>query len=164
MIQIDFAQVLTTIVGFLLVVWVLRKYAWGPILDLLDARRDKIRADFAEAQQALDDAEQLKGDFATKLSDIKVIERERVQEAVSRGENLAEGIVSEARRQADTTRQKADADLAIEADKAQVALRDSVVEMAIGAAEKVIGERLDDAKHRQLIQEYIENLGEMPNA
>ena len=105
-----------------------------------------------------------KGDFESKLGDIKVIEREKIQEAVKRGEELADGIVTDARSQADTTRQKAEADLDIEAQKARVELRDSVVNMAVGAAEKVIGERLDDQKHRQLIQEYIDNLGELPNA
>jgi len=164
MIQIDYAQILTTIIGFLLVVWVLKKYAWGPILDLLDARREKIRNDFADAEKALGDAESLKSEFEVKLSDIKVIERERVQEAVKRGEHIAEGIVSEARTSAESTRKKAESDIAIESDKAQIALRDTVVAMAIGAAEKVISERLDDQKHRQLIQDYIDHLGDMPHA
>ena len=157
-------QLLTTILGFVLIVLVLKKFAWGPILDILDQRRDKIKSDFAEAEQNLQEAEQLKGNFENKLGDIKVIEREKIQEAVKRGEELATGIVTDARSQADTTRLKADADLEIEAQKARLELRDSVVNMAIGAAEKVIGERLDDDKHRKLIQEYIDNLGEMPNA
>jgi F-type H+-transporting ATPase subunit b len=162
--HIDLAQVLTNIIGFLLVVWVLRRFAWGPILDLLDARREKIRSDFADAERALSEAEDLKGEFNAKLSDIKVIEREKVQEAVKRGEGIAEGIVGEARRQADGLRDKAQTDIALEAEKAQLALRDSVVQMAILASEKVIGERLDDDKHRRLIREFIDNLGEMPNA
>ncbi len=162
--HIDIAQVLTNIIGFLLVVWVLRKFAWGPILGLLDARREKIRSDFAEAEQALSDADKLRDDFEQKIGDIKVIEREKVQEAVKRGEGIAEGIVGEARRQADSTRQKAETDLALETDKAQIALRDTVVGMAIGAAEKVVDERLDDDLHRKLIKDYIDNLGEMPNA
>jgi F-type H+-transporting ATPase subunit b len=162
--HIDLAQVLTNIIGFLLVVWVLRRFAWGPILDLLDARREKIRSDFAEAERALNEAEDLKGEFNAKLGDIKVIEREKVQEAVKRGEGIAEGIVGEARRQADGLRDKAQTDIALEAEKAQLELRDSVVQMAIMASEKVIGERLDDDKHRRLIREFIDNLGEMPHA
>jgi F-type H+-transporting ATPase subunit b len=162
--QIDFAQVATNIIGFLLVVWILRKFAWGPILSLLDARREKIRNDFAEAEKALGEAEELKGDFAAKLGDIKTIERQKVQEAVKRGEGIADGIVGEARRQADGLREKAQFDISVETDKAQIALRDTVIAMAMGAAEKVIGERLDDQKHRQLIQDYIENLGELPHA
>ena len=162
--QLDLAQILTTLVGFVIVVLILRKYAWGPILDMLDERREKIRSEYDDAEKALTDAETLKGDFQAKLGDIKTIERERVQEAVKRGEGIADGIVSDAREQAETTRTKTLADLELEAEKAQISLRDSVVEMAMGAAEKVIGESLDEQKHRRLIQEYIDKLGEMPNA
>lgn len=160
-------QLLTQMVGFIILVLILKKYAWGPILDMLDQRRDKIDGDYKAAEKNLAEAEQLKGDFELKLTDIKVIEREKVQEAVKRGEDLAEGIVGKARHQAEETKQKADQDIGIEAQKAQLELRDSVVSMAIGAAEKVIGERLDDNLHRKLIQDYINNMGtsgETPNA
>lgn len=161
---IDPAQILTTIVGFVLVVWILGKTAWGPILDFLDARREKIRKDFADAERALTDAEALKGDFEHKLADIRAIERERVQEAVKRGEQVADGIVAEAREKAGAVLEKAKADIEIEAEKAQIHLRLDVVDMTIIVAEKLIGERLDDDKHRALIREYIESLGEVRHA
>ena len=157
-------QLLTTLVGFVILMWILKKYAWGPILDMLDQRRDKIESDYAAAEKELSEAETLKGDFATKLGEIKVIERERVQEAVKKGEELADGIVTKARGEMDQARQKGMQDLDIEARKAELQLRDDVAELAIGAAEKLIGERLDDAKHRQLIQQYIDQVGESPNA
>ena len=59
---------------------------------------------------------------------------------------------------------KAEQDIELEVHQANLVLRDSVVAMAIGAAEKVIGERLDDAKHRKLIQDYIDNMGSTGNA
>jgi len=151
-------QLLTTALGFIFFVMILGKYAWGPILNVLDERRDKVEADYAAAEKNLAEAEQLKGDFESKLNDIKVIEREKVQEAVKRGEGLADGIVAKARTQADDTRHKAEQDIDLETHKAQIELRDSVVAMAIGAAEKVIGERLDDDLHRKLISDYIDSL------
>ena len=157
-------QLVTTLVGFLILMWILKKYAWGPILDMLDQRRDKIDSDYAAAEKELSEAETLKGDFATKLGEIKVIERERVQEAVKKGEELADGIVTKARGEMDQARQKGMQDLDIEARKAELQLRDDVAALAIGAAEKLIGERLDDAKHRQLIQQYIDQLAENPDA
>ncbi len=157
-------QLLTTLVGFLILVWIMKKYAWGPILDMLDARRDKIENDYAAAEKELSEAETLKGDFESKLGEISVIQRERVQEAVKKGEELADGIVVKARGEMDEARQKSMQDLDIETRKAELQLRDDVATLAIGAAEKLIGERLDDAKHRQLIQQYIDRLGEMPNA
>ena len=152
-------QLLTQMAGFIILVLILKKYAWGPILDMLDQRRDKVDGDYKAAEKNLADAEQLKSEFELKLSDIKAIEREKVAEAVKRGEGLAEGIVGKARTQAEETKTKADQDIEIETQKAQLELRDSVVAMALGAAEKVIGERLDDALHRKLIQEYIDSIG-----
>ncbi len=162
--HIDLPQVLTNILGFVIVVLILRRLAWRPILDFLDARREKIRKDYTDAERAVADAEQMRADFEHKLADIKVIERERVQEAVKRGEGVAGGIVAEARTKADATLAKAKADIDTEVEKAQISLRDDVVRMAIQAAEKVIGERLDDESHRRLIREYIDSLGEARRA
>ena len=156
-------QLLTQMAGFIILVLILKKYAWGPILDMLDKRREKVDGDYKAAEKNLADAEQLKADFELKLSDIKALERERVQEAVKRGEGLADGIVGKARTHAEETKAKAEQDIEIETQKAQLELRDSVVAMAIGAAEKVIGVRLDDELHRKLIQEYINSIGS-PNA
>ena len=151
-------QLLTTAVGFVFFVMILGKFAWGPILNVLDERRSKVEDDYASAEKNLADAEQLKGEFESKLADIKAIEREKVQEAVKRGEVLADSIVTKARTSADDTKNKAAQDIELETHKAQIELRDSVVAMAIGAAEKVVGERLDDDLHRKLIREYIDGL------
>jgi len=148
-------QLLTTALGFIFFVWILGKFAWGPILDLLDERRSKIDGDYTAAERNLAEAEQLKSEFEAKLADIKTLEREKVQEAVKRGEDIADSIEKKARLNADETRVKADRDIELEAHKAQIGLRDDVVDMAIVAAEKVIGERMDDDLHRKLITEYI---------
>jgi len=158
----NITNLLTTLVGFLLFLWVMAKFAWGPILDLLDQRRQKVEDDYAAAERNLAETERLKGEFESKLADIKTIEREKVQEAVKRGEELADGIVGKARTGADEIRRKAEQDIEIEGQKARITLRDSVVAMAIGAAEKVIAERLDDDLHRRLITDYIETLERGP--
>ena len=155
----NITNLLTAVVGFLLFVWVLAKFAWGPILSLLDQRRDDIQEDYAAAERNLAEAESLKGEFELKLQDIKVIEREKVQEAVKRGEDLAHTIVDKANEEAVHKVEKAEQDIELEAQQAQLVLRDSVVSMAIGAAEKVIGERMDDDLHRKLIQDYIDSIG-----
>jgi len=154
----NITNLLTTAGGFILFVWVLAKFAWGPILNLLDARRQKIEGDYSAAEKNLAESEQLKGEFESKLADIKSIERERVQEAVKRGEGIAGGIVDKAHTDAAAKITKAEQEIEIEAHKAQLELRNTVVALAMGAAEKVIGTKLDDEMHRKLITEYIEEL------
>ncbi len=57
---VDVPQVLTQILGFLLMVWILRRYAWGPVLGMLEARREKIAGEFREAERPKGEAMGLK--------------------------------------------------------------------------------------------------------
>ncbi len=151
----------TNILAFLLFLWVLRKYAWGPLMSLLDSRRDKIQADYDSAADKLGEAEQLHRDYEAKLAEIKSLERERVQEAVKRGEEIAQRLESDARAKAGDFLTKAEGDLAREVTAARLELRSQVVDMALAAAEKLVKEKLDDRKHRELVESFIQDLGDV---
>ena len=152
---------ITNVIAFLILLFILRKFAWGPILGMLDARKDKIRADYEAAQSKVDEAETLRTDFEDKLASIQSTERERVQEAVKRGEDLAKTLEGEARAKASGILEKANADLDRDVSEARIALRKEVVDMAIQAAEMLVKEKLDDDKHRQLVEGFIQDLGDI---
>ena len=154
------ALLLTNIVAFLIFFFVLKKYAWVPLLAMLDARRDKIQADFDAAELELKNADALRAQFDAKMVEIKEIQREKVQEAVKTGEGIAADLENSARDKASQFMEKAEADLDREVRAARMDLRANTVDMAIQAAEMVIQERLDDQKHRQMIEEFITRLGE----
>lgn len=154
------ALLITNIMAFLILLWILRRYAWGPLLMMIDARRDKIRSDYASAAKELEDAEKLRDQFDAKMADIKNIERERVQEAVKRGEGIAARLEDDARGKAGDFLSKAESELGREVTAARLDLRATTVDMAILAAEKVIQEKLDDKKHRRMIEDFIGELGE----
>lgn len=154
------ALLATNIVAFLIFFWVLKKYAWGPLLAMLDARRDKIQADFDAAEAELQSAETLRAEFDAKMAEIKEIQREKVQEAVKMGEGIAANLEQKARDEASQYTEKAEADLEHEVRAARMDLRKSTVDMAIQAAEMVVKESLDDQKHRQLVEDFITRLGE----
>jgi len=151
----------TNILAFLILLWILRKYAWGPILGMLDGRREKIAGDYQAAQGKIDEAEDLRSDFENKLTAIQQTERERVQEAVKRGEELAKGIEQEARQKAANILEKGEGDLERDVAEARLELRAQVVNLAIGAAEQLVNEKLDDQKHRQLVEGFIQSLGDI---
>ncbi len=154
------ALLLTNIVAFLIFFWVLRKYAWGPLLAMLDTRREKISSDFAAAEKELSDAEALRASFDAKIAEIKSLEREKMQEAVKRGEAIAGELEANARDKAGQFLEKAEGELEREVRTARLQLREKTVDMAIAAAEKIIQEKLDDPKHRQLVEDFITRLGE----
>src|SRR5262245_54659843 len=64
---IDIRQVLTQVVGFLIMVFLLRRFAWGPVLGLLEARRQKIAGEFEEAEKRKAEAGELKSRYELEL-------------------------------------------------------------------------------------------------
>lgn len=155
------ALLITNIVAFIIFFLVLKRFAWGPLLSMLDQRRDKVQGDYEAAEQELQKAEDLRGEFDVKMGQIKDIERERVQEAVKRGEAIANSLEKDAREKAGDFLSKAEGDLDREVATARLQLRKQTVDMAIAAAEKVIKEKLDDAKHRKMIEDFIQQLGDI---
>ncbi len=147
-----------TIVTFLIVLFVLRRYAFGPIQAMIDKRRDTIREALDEADKAREEAKQLR----------ELTQKEREAAGAERTE-----LLDEARRQATDSarraREEADADLqrrleenqkAIEAENRRFReeIRRDVVELTLLAAEKVTRKSLDENDQKRLIDETIDEL------
>ena len=152
---IDFKQVATQIVGFLIFLFLIRKYAWGPVLETLEARRAKIVGDLAHAEKEKQDAAALKADLDRQLKGIEAQARQKIQDAVSEGQKIAADIKSEAQDQARQRLERAEADIQTERLKAEKALQEDVAKMAVQGAEKILKKKLDEAEQRRLIAEYV---------
>jgi F-type H+-transporting ATPase subunit b len=147
-----------TIVAFLITLYVLRRYAFGPIQKTIDERRERIEQSIHDAEEARNEARRL-------------LEEHRSLIGQARGQ--AEGILSEARRvadaQRDRVREETEADrlrrleetrrqIEAETHRALEQIRAEVAELTVVAATKVTGKALDDADHRRLIDEAISEL------
>ena len=157
---IDFKQVLTQIVGFLIFLWLIRKYAWGPVLETLENRRQKIAADLAHAERERQDAAALKSDLDRQLKGIDAQARAKVQEAVVEGQKLAAEIKTDAQAQARARLQRAESEIEGERAKAQKALHEDLARMAVLGAEKILRKKLDETEQRRLIAEFIADVKE----
>lgn len=153
--DIQWKLVFTQVVAFLIVLWVLRKYAWGKLLGLIDERREHIASEFDQIEKGKEDVETLKVKYQQELAEIDTTARARIQEAVSEANDLAATIKEEARKEAVALRVKTNQDIEMELDKANVALRDRMVGAVIVATEKLIRERLDSDKHKKLISDFL---------
>lgn len=151
-------QALTHAVGFLITVWILKRFAWGPLLALLEERRNKIADEFKSIEEEKVKTAQLTGDYEAKLKEIDAERRVKLVEAVNEGKKIAEEIKSAARSEAKEINAKAKADLVRDVAKAKVQLKNDMVAMTVTAAERIINEKLDDAKHRELIGSFIDNV------
>lgn len=151
-------MLLTHAVGFLIALWILKRFAWGPITNILEERRQKIKSDFDEAADNRKKSEQLLADYEAKLKEIDAEARAKIQEAVKEGQKVASEIQADAQRKAKEQIERAKSELARDVEKARAQLKEDMIGMTLTAAEKLIAEKLDEQKHRQLISNFIDEV------
>ena len=157
---IKFPELLTQIIGFLIAVWILKKFAWKPLMGMLEQRRTKISGDLDAAEKTKEEASEVLADYQNKLKDIDAEARIKIQEAVADGNKIAAEVREQARVEAKDIISKARDELARDVAKAKIELRDDMVSMAIHATERIISERLDEDKHRELINSFLDEVEE----
>jgi len=156
--NVQLPQILTHIVGFLIAFWVLKRYAFKPLLRILEERREKIRADFDEADRAKSAAAKLEADYGERLKNIEAEARQKIQEAINDGRRVSTEIKEQAHTEAREIIEKAKADLLRDIATAKVQLKEEIVAMTLNATEKVMRESLDDERHRKLINDFIDRV------
>jgi F-type H+-transporting ATPase subunit b len=148
----------THLVAFLLFIWVIKTYAVGPVLRLLDERRDKIAEQFDQAAATEKRAIALREEYEGHLRQIDEEARKKVQEEVTRARRIAEEIVENSRAEAVQVLEKARANTEVQVDQARAKLKDEIVTMILVASEHLLRERLDDRKNRDLVASFIEDM------
>ncbi len=158
--NLEWQQIVTHAIGFLITLWILKRYAWKPLLALMEERRNRIINEFQTIEQEKAKVAQTAAQYETKLKEIDAERRAKLVEGVEEGKKIAADIKAQAQKEVKDLHDKTKADLEREVAKARVELRDQMVTITMTAAEKVIHEKLDDAKHRQLIDRYIAEIEE----
>ena len=156
---IDIRQVITQIIGFLLMLWILRRYAWAPVLNLLEERRQKIAGEFQEADRRKADADALKAQYEQELRGVEAVARQRLQEAVAEGQRVAAEIKAQANVDALARVARADDEIAREREKAKELLKEQMIHLSMRSAEKILRQKLDEKTQRQLVSEFIDEVG-----
>ena len=157
-VSLDFQQILSQSLSFLLLLWVLRRFAWRPLLTLLDARRARIEEDLRQIAKSKDDVARLQAEYAQKLAQIHDEARVKIQEAVLDGKRIAIEVQEQARAQANAILTKSKETVELELAKAKVTLRDQVAGMTVEAVEKILRQKLDLKTDRQLVEAILEEL------
>ncbi len=144
-----------TIAVFLLVLWVLRRFAWGPILGALDAREAGIRGSIDDATAMRAEAAALLEEHRKQLADARRQAQEIVAEGRSAAERLGREIQDKARQEGDRIVERARAEIEREKDAALAEIRAESVELALAAASRLLRERLTDDKDRALVRGFL---------
>jgi F-type H+-transporting ATPase subunit b len=156
---IDIRMVGTQILGFLLLLWGLSKWAWGPLTKQLEARRQKIAGEFAEAERRQQAADQVKAKLEQDLRAIDAQARAKLQEAVSEGQKVAGEIRAQAQKEALDRMTRAEEEMMREREKAKELLKEQVIALSLATAEKILKTKLDEPAQRKLAGQFIDEVG-----
>ena len=144
------------LVIFLLVLFILYRLAWGPLLKILNERRARIAQGVEATQRALQELEAAEKERQAKLEEARREAQAMLDRITKQAEDLRKELEAKAREQAEALMAKARAEIQQERQKAVQDLRSQVADLAVMAAGRIIGESLDAKKHRELIERTIE--------
>ncbi len=147
-----------TLLVFLLVLWVLGKFAWGPILGALDAREQGIRKSIDDAAAMRAEAQLLLEEHRKQVADARRQSQEIVAEGRAAAERVGREIQDRAREEANRIVERARAEIERERDAALGKIREEAVELALAAASRLLRERLDEDRDRVLVQQFLSEL------
>ena len=152
------AQFVVNILAFLLLLLILKKFAWGSLLKLIDDRRAKITSEFESIERTKAELEKLKTDYQKHLDRIEEEARSKIQQAVDEGRRVGAEVEESARAHAREVLEKSKEAIALEVAKARLELKDQVVDLAIQATHKVLQQHLDEETDRRMIEAFIKEI------
>lgn len=157
---VNFWTALFVLINTLVVFFVARKFLFGPVMKMIEDRQNEIDKMYDEADTAMDEAEAMAKEFQQKLDEAHATSERIVKEAVARGQSREEEIVFKANAQATAMLTKASADIAQEKKKAINEAKDEISSLAMTIAGKVVGHSLNEADQVQLVDRFIDELGD----
>ena len=144
-----------TLVVFGILVFILGKYAWGPILAAVDAREKGIQAALDEAAERNQEAETLLEKYKENLADARRQANELLAEGKAAGDSIRMEIEEKARGEAQSIIDRARAEIKRERDAAIAEIKRESVDLALSAATRLMQENLDQEKDRALVERYL---------
>jgi F-type H+-transporting ATPase subunit b len=147
-----------TLVTFIIVAFVLRRVAWGPLLTAVNEREKQIQSSIEAAKKERAEAEKLLSEQKTAIAQARAETAEQLRKTTSDMEKLREELMGKSKAEAEAL--KADARKTIEAEriKAIADLKNEAVNLGIQIAEKLLVKKLDDNEHRALAEQFVADL------
>ena len=146
--------------SFLLLIFLVKKYAWGNLSSILDERAEKISSDIDGAEEARKKAEELASKREAELAGSRTEAKTIIENAKETAEKSKADILAEAKLEAGRLKEKANQEIAQNKAEALQSVKGDVADLTISLAGKIISQILDSQAHKELIDQYIDQLGE----
>ena len=162
MLALDLQQILSQAISFIVLLMILRRFAWRPLLTILDERRRRIETTLGDVARQKTQMERLQADYSQRLAKIDDEARVKIQQAVLEGKRIALEVQEQARAQGQAILAKSKETVELELAKAKVTLRDQIVDMTVEAVERVLQQKLDAKTDRHLVETVLDELEGKP--
>lgn len=149
---------LITLVGFLLLFLLIKRFAWQSLMNIINERERSINADIDKAEEARKSAEKQREETQQQLQQARNNANEILNRAQKEGSDLQKNIISEAKEDAVRLKQQTHREIELERQQAFHNMRSEIGQMSVDIATKILGREVNDQDHQNLIEEFIEGL------
>lgn len=154
----DYGVLLLTVCNFLLLVYLLKKFAWGPIIGALEKREQQIENDKQTAASARQSAEQLKQELDERLAQISNEAAQKMAAAVKAGEKQKDQLLAQAKEQAERLLEQATAQIQAEKEKALADVRGEIASLSLLAASRVVEQNLTTDNADKIVEQVLKEV------
>jgi len=147
-----------TIITFLLLFYVLAKFAWKPLLKMLEERENLIKDSLNDAEKAKLELERLNEESEKIIEKARVDAQKILAESKTTAEKVKEDTIAKAKEASNKIRDDAKEQIQVEKDKALNDIKKEVVDLSISVAEKLINKNLSDAENKAMIKESLKKV------
>ena len=151
---------LMILLNFGVIVLIMKHFLFEPVSNFMEARENEIKDQIQSAKTVEEEAKAFKKEYEAKLARADEEGKELIREHVQKGENRAFEIIKSAESEIESMKLHAHRELETERVKAINELKDQISELAVMSASKVIQKTLDEAAHKEMIDQFIEEVGD----
>lgn len=157
---IDFLVLIVYVINFGLVLFLLQRFAYKPILGMLEKRQQRISDSLAAADKAAEEAAQQRAKFETELGKARQSSQEDARKAAEATEKMRQEILNAARQEAEEIKNKAREDAEQEKQAIMADLQKQAADLAMQITNKVVGGAVDENVQRKLVNQFLTDLGD----
>ncbi len=157
--HIEIGTMLVQLVAFLILMWLLGKYALKPTMKVMDKRQEYIQTQISSAEEANKEAARLVEEQGRVLAAARQESHDILERAKQQKEREGELIIKAAQENVERLMKEARAEIENEKNKAVAALRSQVSAMSVMIASKIIEKQVDEKSQKELIEQYLNQVG-----
>lgn len=159
-ISVNLWQILISLCNLLILYWILKRFLYKPVKDMVAKRNEQLQAQYDKAAQAQEKAGESQAQWERKLAGAQAEADSLVKTAQTRAAKSSDKIVAEAKDRADSILRQARRDAELERKRAQAQMQQEIVDVSACLTEKLLEREIRQSDHDRLIDSFLQELGE----